>query len=295
MDTETILLRLRKVNMLPTFPNMVSEVLGIIEDPMSSASDLAKHMDPSMVGEVLRIANTAYFGTKNFRNISTVEHAIAVIGYEHLSHTVLQMPFLGMVNGGDTGFDRKEFIRHSILCGVASKALSLTMGLADPSQVYLSGILHDVGIIVLYRYFKKEWQQVLNATREESASRLDAERAVLGVDHGYIGAKLLEIWNIPRTITDGVMFHHSPEMAQENQKSAMVVNLGNTFSKTVQFATDLDDFDDFMDKYRYILEGVTAPRVDLSPSEEVALMEKIYIMLRDVKGYVENVVEGKND
>ncbi len=295
MDKDYIHRRLSGITMLPTFPGIVSQVLGIIEDPMSSASDLARHMDPSMVGEVLRIANTAYFGTRNFRNISTVEHAIAVIGFEHLSYTLLQMPFLTMVNGGDTGFDRQEFIRHSILCGVASKALSLAMGSADPGQVYLSGIMHDVGIIVIYRYFKNEWQQILDVINEEGVSRLDAELAVLGVDHGYIGANLLELWNIPKAITEGVMFHHHPEMAKEYAQNVNVVILGNTFSKSVQLASDLDEFDDFMKKHRHVLEGLSVFRDGVSPSEEVLFMERIYTMLREVRGYVENVVEGKND
>jgi HD-like signal output (HDOD) protein len=295
MDNELILRRLRSVNMLPTFPNMVRQVIGIIEDPMSSASDLARHMDPSMVGEVLRIANTAYFGTRNFRNISTVEHAIAVIGFEHLSYILLQMPFLGMVSGTDTGFDRQEFIRHSILAGVTSKALSLAMVMADPGQVYLGGMMHDVGIIVMYRYFKEEWLRVLDMIHGEGISRLEAERAVLGVDHGYIGAKLLELWNIPKAITEGVMFHHCPEMAGEYSQNVTVVTLGNAFSKSVGLSTDLDEFDDFMKKHKHVLEGLSVLKEDFSPSEEVVFMERIYTMLRDVKGYIENVVEGKDD
>ncbi|HNT68437.1 MAG TPA: HDOD domain-containing protein, partial [Syntrophorhabdaceae bacterium] len=75
MDTDRILHKLKEVNMLPTFPATVGTVMGLIQDPMSSAADLAKGMDPSMVSEVLRIANTAYFGTRNFRNITSIEHA----------------------------------------------------------------------------------------------------------------------------------------------------------------------------------------------------------------------------
>jgi HD-like signal output (HDOD) protein len=95
---DNTLKRIKKINILPTFPDIVDGIMNVIENPMSSASDLAKNMDPSMVGEVMRVANMAYFGTRNFRNISTIEHAIAIIGYEHLSYILLQMPFLKMIH-----------------------------------------------------------------------------------------------------------------------------------------------------------------------------------------------------
>jgi HD-like signal output (HDOD) protein len=295
MDRNTIVRRLRKIDMLPTFPHIVEEVVGIIDDPMSSASDLAKHMDPSMIGEILRIANTAYFGTRNFRNISTIEHAIAVIGYEHLTHVVLQMPFLHMVNGSDKSFDRKEFVRHSILCGVAAKALSLAAGKGDSSQIYLSGIMHDVGTIIMYRYFRKEWDQVLALIQDRSFPRFEAERQVFSVDHGYIGAALLELWNIPRPITEGVMFHHCPEEASDNRENALVVSVGNVFSRTIDFASDFKDFDIFVAKHRLTLEQIVALGQETSPSKEIVFLERIYLLLKDVKGYIENAVEGEND
>ena len=70
MDREYILDKLGKIDVLPTFSGTVGEVINGIEDPMSSAADLAKSMDPSMAGEALRVADTAYFGTGNFRNIA---------------------------------------------------------------------------------------------------------------------------------------------------------------------------------------------------------------------------------
>ena len=62
MGDNYILQKLTEIDMLPTFPDIAGEMVGLIEDPKTSASDLAQRMDPSMVGEVLRIANTALCG-----------------------------------------------------------------------------------------------------------------------------------------------------------------------------------------------------------------------------------------
>jgi HD-like signal output (HDOD) protein len=290
MDNDYINNKLKKIELLPTFPNIVGEVLSIIEDPMSSASDLAKHMDPSMVGEILRIANSAYFGTRNFRNIATIEHAIAVIGYKQLSHIILQMPFVSMLNGDDKGFDRNKFIKHSIVCAALSDAISSAASLGNPNETYISGIMHDIGVIIIYRYFKDQWDSINALILDEQMLRLDAEKEELSVDHGYIGATLLEMWNIPKAITDSVMFHHNPEMAEENIDNVAATFLGNLFSNQINFKSDLVNFVDFMVVHRDFIEHIARFRQNLSSNDEMRIFRKIYDALKGVDNYIEGVI-----
>ena len=285
MDNDYILNKLRKVNMLPTFPGTVGTVMSLIQNPMSSAADLAKSMDPSMVSEVLRIANTAYFGTKNFRNISSIEHAIAIIGLEHLSSIVLQMPFISMVKG-DAAFDREKFMEHSIMCGVLSKTISLSVRLGNPNEVYIGGMMHDIGSIIFYRYFRNEWDRVCSLVRERGVPWPEAEREIFSMDHGYIGAILLELWNIPKGITGGVMFHHCPGKAKENRGNVMAIHLGNKFSKLINIRDDLPNFDDFLSRYRPFLNFDDEPGMQLLPSDEIIFYEKIYAVAMETQHYI---------
>ena len=187
MEREEILKRLRKIDVLPTFPAVMAEVMRVIEDPMSSAADLARTMDPSMAGEVLRLANTAYFGTRNFRRIASIEHAIAIVGLEQLSQIILHMPFLSMM-GGEGGLDREKFIRHSMICGITSKVISRTLHAGDEHAVYIGGLMHDIGAIVIFRYFSEEWMVMRALVINEGRTWTEAEEAVLSCDHGMIGA-----------------------------------------------------------------------------------------------------------
>lgn len=292
MDNDRILNKLKAVNMLPTFPATVGRVMDLIQDPMSSAADLAKSMDPSMVSEVLRIANTAYFGTKNFRNISSIEHAIAIIGLEHLSTIILQMPFISMVKG-DTGFDREKFIEHSIMCGVLSKTISSSTKFGNPNEVYIGGMMHDIGSIIIYRYFRSEWDQACSLVRERGMPWPEAEKDIFSMDHGYIGAILLELWNIPKEITDGVMFHHCPGKAKGNRGNVMAIYLGNRFSKLINIHDDLPGFDDFLNRYRPFLNIDDEPGLQLSPSDEIIFYEKIYACARKTQHYIHGVIREK--
>ena len=290
MEQDYIVSRLEEIKLLPTFPNIVAEVLNIIDDPMSSASDLAKHLDPSMVGEILRIANSAYFGTKNFRSISTIEHAIAVIGYERLSCIILQMPFVSMLKGNDNVFDRNKFIRHSIFCAAVANALSSATSLGSPNEVYLSGMMHDIGVIVIYRYFEDEWNNINSLVRDKHMSRLDAEQEIFSQDHGCIGAMLLDLWNVPKRIVDSVKFHHSPEKAEENREDVAVTFLGNALARQIDYENDLASLVGFMAAHKDFTGQVAEYRQISSPNDEIRMFEKIYDALRNANSSVEAVI-----
>jgi hypothetical protein len=64
------------------FSGTVGEMINVIEDLMNSATDLAKSMDTSMASAALGVVNAAYFGTCNFRNITSIEHTIEVVGHQ---------------------------------------------------------------------------------------------------------------------------------------------------------------------------------------------------------------------
>lgn len=295
ISLDETLRKIKKIDILPTFPDIVDGIINIIEDPMSSASDLAKNMDPSMVGEVMRVANTAYFGMKNFRNISTIEHAIAIIGYEHLSYILLQMPFLKMIHVNDETFDRIGFLRHSIATGVIAKIMSTTLRIANPHEVYISGIVHDIGIIIIYQHFREAWRIINSLVCKKNVSRLVAEREVFSVDHGYIGAALLENWNIPKSITEGVKFHHSPGESELFKNNTIITYLGNEFSERIDFDKDFNDFDYFLDKHKDFIDCMGDRGGCFTPSDEVIFFEKIYTLLHGVPGYLQGTMEGEKE
>lgn len=294
MERDDILKRLRKIDVLPTFPAVMAEVISVIEDPMSSAADLAKIMDPSMAGEVLRLANTAYYGTRNFRRITSIEHAIAIVGLEQLSQIILHMPFLSMM-GGDGGLDREKFIRHSMICGIVSKVVSHTLRAGDEHAVYIGGLMHDIGAIIIYRYFHDEWKTIGNLVRDEGYTREQAEEEVLSCDHGMIGACLLTMWNIPRQVTEGVMHHHCPQKAVENTWNARLINTGNRFAKIIDLSDNLASLDEFINNNKDFVPIVEELGFDVSLTQELDLFEGVFSLMKNVKGLLFGAGEDKDD
>lgn len=285
VEKEYILSKLGEIEILPTFPGVVGEVIKIIEDPMSSATDLARSMDPSMVGEVLRVANTAYFGTKNFRNITSIEHAIAIIGLQHLSTIILQMPFISMIGTG-TSFDRKVFIEHSMICAIFSKEVAFLMGTIDAGESYISGMLHDIGAIVIYKYFPDEWKLIEKLREEKDMSRLDAEKEVFSVDHGFIGALLLRTWNIPGTVSDAVMYHHRPEEAGNNKDWAVATSLANRFAKDIKSVDNLVGIGEFINDHKGFIDIMREQGIGIRPGGEMKFFDNVFMQLKGVRSFL---------
>lgn len=282
-EEKRILERLKNIELLPTFPHIVHDVLRIIEDPMSSASDIVKHMDASMVGEVLHMASSAFYSRGGIRKINSIEQAIALIGYEHLTHIILQMPFLILAKKEDKFMDVSGFIAHSTLCGMVSKSISTVTLLGNPNETYIAGIIHDVGMMIIYRYFQEEWKEIFSLVQEKNMQRVEAERKVLSIDHGVIGAMLLDLWNIPRSISNPVRFHHCPKNAKEDIENVAAVYIGNMFAKQIDIDRIQSCFASFMSENKNIVDEINKFRYPLSSNEELDLFKNIYDTLNELK------------
>ena len=277
--------RLRRIEFLPTFPHIVGEVMSVIEDPKSSASDLARHMDPSLVGEVMKVANSAYYGRRSFRRIVTIEHAVAAIGYTALSSIVLQMPFLSMIKTDDKLFDRRGFMRHSLSSGILARTVSSVFQMGNPNTVYVSAMLHDVGTIIIYQYFKEESIKINALMEKDGLPRLEAERAVFSMDHAGIGSGLLELWHIPSEIVESVRLHHSREEIGEKE-NPYVTWLANGMAKLIDFENDLSDFHLFFEKQRDMLQSEMPERYLLT--HHLEQFETAYTQLKELDGFLEH-------
>lgn len=288
---EDIRKKIEQIEFLPTLPHVVGELMTIIEDPMSSASDLARHMDPSIMGEVLKVANSAYFGRNSFRRIGTIEQAVATIGYSGLSYIVLQMPFASAMQGREALFDRKAFVRHSLTSGILAKTFSTVFSLGDENQAYISGMLHDVGVVVMFQYFKEEWQRMNALIEREHISRLAAEREVFSFDHAHVGAILLEKWDIPQTISEAVRLHHSPTEIGDNE-NAYVTYLANVLAKSVDL-DNIGDFDSFFKQQRDLLQSEMPDRYLLK--HQVDMFETAFEFLKGIERFFGAPSEDEDD
>jgi len=199
-----------EVRDLPTLPTVAMEVMRTVSDRNSSMSQLVDviEMDVSLTGKILRTANSAYYGVP--RKIDNLKMALVVIGMDEIGNLVTTASILKMfpARAGEGTFDVTKFWYHCAAVAELTVGLYDALALTKPGATYVAGLLHDVGRLILFQYFNEYHQEVEAVIKRKGVPPHVAEMEVIGVDHGHIGAWLVERWNLPQEIITAVAQHH---------------------------------------------------------------------------------------
>lgn len=225
--------RLRKITEsiigLPTLPAVITQIISLIDNPQTSARDVSRIIstDQALTAKILKLANSAFYGFP--REISTVNHAVVVLGFETVKSLGLSVSVLERFAGGgsDSSFDRQKFWEHCIACGVAARLLAGQLHYRVQGEAFAAGILHDIGKLILCQYFSEDFVEILEVMRAEDLYIGKAEERILGVTHAEIGGWLAERWNLPNQLVDTIAFHHTPGRMQRGAELPALVHLAD--------------------------------------------------------------------
>ena len=200
----------RRVDNLPTLPEITSFVMNLLEDPDSSAQDVSNVIvrDPSLSAQIMKLVNSAYFGLP--QKIADLNRAIALLGYGRIKNLVLSLSLIRVFRAisKKQREDFTQFWQHSAVVAGLMKRVALRLGLEDPEQAFLTGLLHDVGKIAILGYFPKEYAAVLKAAEDKKESFAEAEGVAFSTGHAAVGAWMAKTWNLPGEVVDAIDSHH---------------------------------------------------------------------------------------
>jgi HD-like signal output (HDOD) protein len=228
---------------IPTLPVVLNNIIRVASSETASAGDLAHFIgrDQAMANKVLRLANSAYY--RSSRQVDSITRAIVVIGFtEIVSLTIGMGVFSALSKSNLHGLlDMNDLWLHAIgssfaVKGLLGKSISknaearrFTSGKpSHEEQAFLSGLLHDVGKVILAVYFPEEYRAVLEEAREAEVPLHQKERELLGLDHARMAGMIMERWNFPESISSPCAYHHNPLACPNPHKTnAMAVQLAS--------------------------------------------------------------------
>lgn len=204
-----ILQKLESLTQIPTIPYVITQVLNAVDDDNLSASALASiiEKDPALTMRVLTVANSSFYGFS--RRISTIDLAIVIMGLNTIKEIVLSLAiqrFFAKVR--KDLFDIKEFWRYSVFCGAASRVIARKFNYKLAGEAFVSGLIHDIGILILIQYFPQEFEKIRNLQATQMMSFVQAEKEIIDCTHSDIGAWLVKKWKLPEKIENSVILHH---------------------------------------------------------------------------------------
>lgn len=219
---------------LPALPAIAMEVVEMVDNPKTSASQLGKIIsaDQALTAKVLKIANSPFYGFP--KKISTINFAIIVLGFDALKEIVISISLVSSLQKkSDNYFDSRAFWDHSIATGVIARRLARDLGYRVSGEVFVGGLLHDMGISVMHRYFHNEYRRIVDISRESELTFMEAEESVLGVTHADIGSWLAERWNLPDHLVEAVLLHSSPSKAEKNPELVALIHCADVFASRI--------------------------------------------------------------
>ncbi len=231
---------INRIEKFPALPYVISLSLKKIDDPRSSIVDITRAIsgDEGLVANVLKLANSAYYGFP--RRIISVTEAVVILGLNTLKsliYTTLAKDVLGKEVEG-YALDRGELWRHSIACGIICREIARKNRLGDIEAYFVAGLLHDIGKIILGEYLEEEYEEIIKRVSESLQPFNIIEREVLGFDHAEMGGLLAKKWNLPDFLIEAIRYHHSPEKSE--LLSPSVVNVGDGIALMMGYGLGID-------------------------------------------------------
>ena len=207
-------------------PEIFLKVSRMVEDPKCSGAALAQTIarDPVLTAQLLRVANSPFYGFPS--RIGTIERAVTVIGTRALRDLVLAASAVGIFTKMPL-VDMRPFWHHSLLSGLASRLLGLRCGVPEPEALFVAGLLHDVGQLIILAKLPEMGRETRIRARDCRLPLHTLERAVFGFDHAEVGGELLRQWHLPQAVWEPVSCHHRPVAAAREPLAAAIIHLAD--------------------------------------------------------------------
>ncbi|MDL2209560.1 HDOD domain-containing protein [Desulfovibrio sp. OttesenSCG-928-O18] len=218
--------RILQIKNLPALPTTLQEVTRLMESPDSSTEQIAKVIsyDQALAAKVLRMVNSPIYGFPG--RISSLQHALMLLGFNVIRGLIISTSVFDAMNSGMAGL-----WDHSLGCSLACAEIAKATGRKNPEEYAVAGLLHDLGKAVFSLQIPEAKAEVDALVEKEDISFLDAETRVLGYNHTRINKWLVEHWNLPLIIAEGMIHHHDPLRAEFHPDVAVIVQIGDFFAR----------------------------------------------------------------
>ena len=224
-----------RIDDLPTLPRTVLKITELVNNPRTSAKDIARIItdDQVLTARLLKLVNSSFYGFP--QRISTVNTAIVLLGFDAIRSLLLTTSVFDLFAGRNkkSKQDQEKFWDHSLGCAVGAKVIGNYLRHDKIEELFVAGLLHDIGKIVEMLYLPDEFAKVVATINKTNILMLTAEERVLGYDHADIGKLLAGKWNLPIKLVQVIAHHHQPAAAGSFIMEASIVHLADILCRAL--------------------------------------------------------------
>jgi putative nucleotidyltransferase with HDIG domain len=254
---------LKKVNRLEPIPTVIHKVLDLADDPESSLKDLVVvvERDPAITANLLKMVNSAHMGLPV--KVDSIRQAVSMLGLQQVVEMVLSQNLSGNLKPSLKGYGlaKGDLWRQSLAVAMVARTLALQRDLMSLPAIYTAALLKDIGKVVLHEFVAGELPAIQKLVAEQDLSFVEAEKAVLGMDHTAVGGMIAKQWHFSPHMIYMIENHHLLNPASRNDPATATLYLADMVAMMVDTGIGVDRlachvyadiFDDFFPDKRQL-------------------------------------------
>lgn len=270
-----------KVEEVPAFPQTVIKIMELLKEPRSAAIDVEREImkDQGLTTKVLKMANSAFYSGR--RQIKTVVDATVLLGFDTVQAIVLAST-VGKVMGKELkgySYERNALWRQSQVSAIMARAIAKKAKYPNPDIAYTAGLLKDVGKVILDEYVNDSYKEILDMIAGETISYVSAEEQILGFNHGQVGAKIVDKWNLATELVEAIEHHHDPFKTYMNLELVSIVHISDGLVMMMGLHEGIDTL-----AHEFFTDAVKL--LDLSESDLESIMTSVEKLVADEQIFI---------
>jgi putative nucleotidyltransferase with HDIG domain len=201
---------------LPPFSPILNKLLASLAGEDVSFSKLGDliEKDTVLAGNIIHLVNSALYARR--ATITSVRHALAILGMDKVRNTLLGMSISRMWSQVKTPpvWSMVRFNRHSAAVAILSDQIASRTQAVYPEGAFVGGLLHDLGRLLIALGLPDEFTRLVKLHEQSERSWTECELELLGFTHADLSAEALEKWKFPQEVQLAVRDHHHPPAFQ---------------------------------------------------------------------------------
>lgn len=216
----------QKSRTLFTLPDVYMRLQSVVNKPETKLDNIAELIstDAALTARLLKIANSSFY---NFpAQIDSIARAINLIGTNQLMNLVLATSVANSFSGiPEELVDMDSFWRHNVDTGLVARSLGAAAKQRDVERLFVIGLLHNVGKLVVLNEMPEQAMQVLQPEADQLPCEL--QQQVLGFTFAECGAELLSLWELPDALVECVRHQNAPRAAANETASSALLHIAS--------------------------------------------------------------------
>ena len=239
----------------PSQPRILMEIrqeIAEIEPEFKKTTKLAKLIDKdlALAAKIIELVNSAHYGFRH--EIKSIRHALVLLGLENFNNIVLASSLReALVSKNMPAKQIYIFFDHSLMVAkisqiISKKMLYLLDDFLFSNVVYMAGLFHDCGIMLLAKRFPDYIEKITKGLKANLFIE-KVEEENFNCNHSAVGCLVARSWKLPDLVCQAVRYHHQEDFSYHTDVSlkgtlATVMLAGNRVFEYRGGDIDLYDF-----------------------------------------------------